>query len=78
MGKPALWRIAWSRRTASSFKLHIAEQGEGPLILRGATPAELPVQLPVKFVMALNIKTAKTLGLEVPPSVLLSAEEVIE
>jgi putative tryptophan/tyrosine transport system substrate-binding protein len=47
-------------------------------ILRGATPAELPVQLPVKFVTALNIKTAKTLGLEVPPSVLLSADEVIE
>jgi putative tryptophan/tyrosine transport system substrate-binding protein len=47
-------------------------------ILRGATPAELPVQLPVKFVTALNIKTAKTLGLEVPPSVLLSVDEVIE
>jgi putative tryptophan/tyrosine transport system substrate-binding protein len=47
-------------------------------ILRGAKPAELPVQLPVKFEMALNIKTAKTLGLEVPPSILLSADEVIE
>jgi putative tryptophan/tyrosine transport system substrate-binding protein len=47
-------------------------------ILRGAKPAELPIQLPVKFVTALNTKTAKTLGLDVPPSVLLSADEVIE
>jgi putative tryptophan/tyrosine transport system substrate-binding protein len=47
-------------------------------ILRGAKAAELPVQLPVKFEMAVNLKTAKTLGLEVPPSILLSADEVIE
>ena len=36
-------------------------------ILRGARPEELPVQLPIKFLMAINLKTAKTLGLEVPP-----------
>jgi putative ABC transport system substrate-binding protein len=47
-------------------------------ILRGAKPAELPVQLPVKFEMAVNLKTAKTLGLTVPQSILLSADEVIE
>jgi putative ABC transport system substrate-binding protein len=47
-------------------------------ILRGAKPAELPVQLPVKFEMALNAKTAKALGLAVPPSILLRADEVIE
>ena len=47
-------------------------------ILHGAKPAELPVQLPVKFEMALNIKTAKALGLEVPSSILLRADEVIE
>ena len=47
-------------------------------ILRGAKTAELPVQLPVKFEMALNTKTAKALGLEVPPSILLLADEVIE
>jgi putative ABC transport system substrate-binding protein len=47
-------------------------------VLRGAKPADLPVQVPVKFEMALNAKTAKTLGLSVPPSMLLRADEVIE
>jgi putative ABC transport system substrate-binding protein len=47
-------------------------------ILRGAKPADLPVQLPVKFEMAVNLKTAKSLGLTVPQSILLSADEVIE
>jgi len=47
-------------------------------ILRGAKPADLPVQVPVKFEMALNVKTAKVLGLTVPASLLLRADEVIE
>jgi putative ABC transport system substrate-binding protein len=47
-------------------------------ILRGAKPSELPVQLPTKFEMAVNLKTAKSLGLTVPQSILLSADEVIE
>jgi putative ABC transport system substrate-binding protein len=47
-------------------------------ILRGAKAAELPVQLPIKFNMTLNIRTARALGLEVPPALLTRADEVIE
>jgi putative ABC transport system substrate-binding protein len=47
-------------------------------ILRGAKPAELPVQLPTKFEIVVNLKTAKALGLAVPRSIRLGADEVIE
>ena len=47
-------------------------------ILRGAKPGDLPVQFPVKYEMVLNLKTAKALGLAVPPSILLRATEVVE
>jgi putative ABC transport system substrate-binding protein len=47
-------------------------------ILRGEKPGDLPVQFPTKFEMTLNLKTAKALGLMVPQSIMLSADEIIE
>ena len=82
---PALYPLAFYAKTGGlvSYGIDVPsqfQQGAGYVdrILRGAKPADLPVQYPTKFELIINLKTAKALGIEVPTSMQLLADDIIE
>jgi putative ABC transport system substrate-binding protein len=85
LGLPAIYPYRYFSKGGglASYGFDQIEQNRGAAayvdrILKGEKPADLPVQAPTKYELIINLKTAKALGLTVPPSVLAGADEVFE
>jgi len=74
------WTLQGGLMSYGADNVAMYRQGAGHVakVLNGAKPADLPVELPTKFEFAVNLKTAKAIGVELPTSILLRANDVIE